>query len=175
MAGTQIDASLFRDHVKNRYIYDFSSGPGTSVFQNLGAYHTNGAELAVKQNIGQDWVAMAGLTWLDPSINGLPYTPKTALIAGLNGRVGPLKVAIDAQFQDDVLALNRDRNIGRLNTQRVASFTVVNARVSYPLPALGQKGEVFLAVENLFDRDYEYRPGYAMPGISGQLGLSASF
>jgi iron complex outermembrane receptor protein len=38
-----------------------------------------------------------------------------------------------------------------------------------------KKGEVFLAVENLFDRDYEYRPGYAMPGISGQLGLSASF
>ena len=30
-------------------------------------------------------------------------------------------------------------------------------------------------VENLFDEKYEYAPGYIMPGISGQLGFSASF
>ena len=179
-ATTQVDISLFRDDIKNRYIYDFSSNAifpfhNQTVFQNLGGYHTNGSELSIKQKLGQDWTAFGGLTLLDPSINNLPYTPKTAFTAGLNGNVGVVKIAVDAQYQSQVFALNQDRNIANPNTQKVASFTVVNLRGSYPLPALGKKGEVFLAVENLLDEKYEYRPGYAMPGISGQLGVSASF
>lgn len=180
--STQIDVSIFHDNVKNRYVYDMNfANFGGNTFYNTGGYHTNGAELAVKQKIGHDWVAFGGLTLLDPSIGNLPYTPKSAFTAGLNGQVGPVKLAIDAQYQSKVWALSRSRtNVvtgGGLssNTEQVASFTVVNARASYPLEALGKKGEVFLAVENLFDRDYEYRPGYAMPGISGQLGVSASF
>ncbi|WP_411275694.1 hypothetical protein [Diaphorobacter sp. LI3] len=43
------------------------------------------------------------------------------------------------------------------------------------MPALGSKGEVFVALENIFDRDYAYRPGYPMPGRSAQVGLTASF
>ncbi len=179
-ATTQVDISLFRDDIKNRYIYDFSSNAifpfhNQTVFQNLGGYHTNGSELSIKQKLGQDWTAFGGLTLLDPSINNLPYTPKTAFTAGLNGNVGLVKIAIDAQYQSQVFALNRDRNISNPNTEKVASFTVVNVRGSYPLPALGKKGEIFVALDNLLDEKYEYRPGYAMPGISGQLGVSASF
>lgn len=170
--GTQIDISVFSDEVKNRYVYDFAHS--TSFF-NLGGYRTNGAELAIKQQLGQDWVAFGGLTLLNPNIDNLPYTPKSAFTAGLNGKTGPIRVSVDAQYQSQVWALSRDRNLSNPNSEKVASFTVVNARASYPLPALGKKGEVFLAVENLFDRNYEYRPGYAMPGISGQLGVSASF
>lgn len=45
---------------------------------------------------------------------------------------------------------------------------------NYPTQ-LGKKGEVFLAVENLFGRNYEFQPGYPMPGRSAQAGISASF
>ncbi len=172
----QIDASVFHDTVKNRYVYDLNFGNfGNNTFYNTGGYHTNGLELAIKQKISTDWVAFGGLTLLNPSIDNLPYTPKSAFTAGLNGKIGPVKLAVDAQYQSQVWALNSDRNTLHPNTEKVASFTVVNARASYPLPALGKKGEVFLAVENLFDRNYEYRPGYAMPGVFGQLGVSASF
>jgi iron complex outermembrane receptor protein len=170
---TQIEVSLFRDNIKNRYVYDLSFGATT--YYNTGGYHTNGAELAIKQKIGNEWVAFGGLTLLDPSINNLPYTPTKALSIGLNGVVGPVRVAVDAQYQDEVLALNRDRNTLNPNTQKVGAYTVVNARLSYPLSGLGKKGEIFLAVENLLDERYEYRPGYQMPGVSGQIGLSASF
>jgi iron complex outermembrane receptor protein len=64
---------------------------------------------------------------------------------------------------------------GTGNTSQVDAFTVANVRVSYPIPQMGKKGEVFVAVDNLFDEKYEYAPGYKMPGISGQIGLSASF
>jgi iron complex outermembrane receptor protein len=51
----------------------------------------------------------------------------------------------------------------------------MNARVSYQLPQLGKRGEIFVAMENLLDTRYAYRPGYPMPGRWGQIGFSASF
>jgi iron complex outermembrane receptor protein len=54
-------------------------------------------------------------------------------------------------------------------------FAVANARVSYPIPELGKKGEVFVMVENIFNQQYAYRPGYPMPSTWGSIGLSASF
>ena len=178
--STFVNISLFQDEIKNRYIYDFSSNTvapyhNQTVFQNVGGYHTNGAELSIKQKIGQDWTAFGGLTLLNPSLDSIPYTPKTAFTAGLNGSVGVVKIVVDAQYQSEVFALNLNRDTSVVNNEKVASFTVVNVRTSYPVPTLGKKGEVFLAIENLFDQNYAYRPGYAMPGISGQIGLSASF
>lgn len=173
--ATQIDVSIFDDHVKNRYIFGFPPDvPPPAQFINLGAYRIKGAELAIRQAIG-DWTAFGGLTLLDPSVDNLPYTPKQALTAGLNGQIGPIRVALDALYQSQVWALNRARVAGAVNADKVGAFAVANARLSYPLPELGKKGEVFLAVENLFDRSYEYRPGYPMPGRWGQVGLSASF
>lgn len=175
---TQVDVSLFSDKIKNRYVYNLAFMPFTpfsTEYYNTGGYRMNGAELSIKQHITSNWEMFAGLTLLDPGINHLPYTPEKAITAGLNGQVGPVKVSIDAQYQDEVWALNKSRNTLASNMDKVGAFAIVNARLSYPLAALGRKGEVFLAVDNLFDRDYEYRPGYAMPGIAGQLGVSASF
>ncbi|MBK7899870.1 MAG: TonB-dependent receptor [Betaproteobacteria bacterium] len=172
VAATQIDASVFRDRVRNRYVYDLSFASTT--FYNTGGYRMNGAEIALRQGIGA-WTLFGGLTLLDPDIRNLPYTPKTALTLGINGPVGPLRVALDAQAQSEVRALSRDRNTLNPNTEKVDGFALVNVRVAYPLPALGKKGEVFVAVENLLDQKYAYRPGYPMPGTNGQIGVAASF
>lgn len=171
--ATQVDLSLFHDAIKNRYVYDLSFG--TTTFYNAGNYHTNGAELSVRQQLGDNWSLFAGLTLLRPSLSTLPYTPREALTFGANGQIGPLRVAIDAQSQSQVYALNRSRDTLSPNTTKVGSFTVLNTRLAYPLPTLGKKGEVFIAVENLFDRAYAYRPGYPMPGRNGQIGISTSF
>ncbi|MBI3100745.1 MAG: TonB-dependent receptor [Burkholderiales bacterium] len=174
--ATQVDISFFDDRVKNRYIFGFPPDvPPPAQFLNLGSYRIKGAELAIRQTLGRDWTVFGSLTLLDPDIDNLPYTPRKALTAGLNGQVGPIRVVLDALYQSEVWALNRARAAGAVNTDKVSTFAVFNARLSYPLPALGKKGEVFLAVENLFDRSYEYKPGYPMPGRWGQIGLSASF
>ena len=63
------------------------------------------------------------------------------------------------------------------NTLTVDSFTVVNAKLDYDfrLGDDGISGTVFVAGENLTDADYEYRPGYPMPGINGMGGVKLTF
>jgi outer membrane receptor protein involved in Fe transport len=54
----------------------------------------------------------------------------------------------------------------------------VNARLSYRFDyrPLGLKdSEVSLALNNLFDRRYEYAKGYRMPGITFFAGVSFKF
>lgn len=174
--ATRIDVSLFRDELKNRYVFGFPPDvPPPPRFLNLGDYVTRGAELAVTHSFREHWSLFAAVTLMDQSIDDLPYSPKEAATAGVNGHIGPVSIAIDAQYQAKTLVMSRLRNVASTNTEEVGSFAVVNARVSHPVPVLGSAGEVFLAVENLFDRDYGYRPGYPMPGIGAQLGVSASF
>lgn len=174
--ATQVDLSFFYDSVRNRYVFGFPPDvPPPPQFINLGSYQMAGTELSIRQDVGRNWSVFGGLTLLNPSIDNLPYAPKEALTAGVNGQIGPVRMALDAQYQSEVWAMSRSRNAGATNTEKVGAFTVANARLSYPVPMLGKKGEIFLAVENLFDVAYEYRPGYPMPGIGGQVGLSASF
>jgi iron complex outermembrane receptor protein len=71
--------------------------------------------------------------------------------------------------------LKQERADGVPNPTKVEGFTVVNARAAYQVPAFGKRGEVFVALENLFDQAYEFRAGYPMPGRSMQVGLHASF
>jgi iron complex outermembrane receptor protein len=172
---TQVDVSLFHDTVKNKYV--FASGGPSTAFLNLGAYTVRGAEISVKQVISQNWNIFGGLTLLDPSINNLPFAPKRAVTAGVNGKVGPVRLAVDVQHQSEFLALNRSRDTATAtpNTTMLDGFTLLNARISHPIKTLGKAGEIFIAAENLLDSDYGYRPGYPMPGRWGQIGLSASF
>ena len=170
-ASTQIDLSFFIDNIKNRYVFDLMQGS----YLNYGSYWMRGLEASVKQELIADWTLFAGLTLLNPSIPNLPYTPEQAVTAGINGPIGPLRFSFDLQYQSRTWALNRNRNIGEVNNQRVEAFTVANTRLALPVQELGKKGEVFVSVENLFDKRYEYRPGYQMPGIWGQIGVAASF
>jgi len=174
--STQIDITLFRDEIKNRYVFAFPPAVAPPPqFINLGEYEMRGAELAVTQDINDDWRLFVAITLLDPDIDTLPYTPDEAATLGVNGKIGKVSLAVDAQYQSKTLSLSRARNPAMTNTEEVGSFTVVNARAAYPVPALGERGELFLAVDNLFDSDYSYQPGYPMAGASAQLGVSASF
>lgn len=174
--GGRLDLALFRDTVRDRIVFGFPPDvPPPPQFLNLGRTTLEGLELAWRQPLGAGWQASLGLTLLDPDLDTLPYTPRRALSLGLNGQAGPLRLAFDLQAQSSMRALNRARVVGVANTEQVGGFAVAHGRLALPLPALGRQGEVFLAVDNLFDRAYAYRPGYPMAGRSGLLGVAASF
>ena len=54
---------------------------------------------------------------------------------------------------------------------------LVNTRLAVPLESLTSalRGEAFVALENLADRDYEYYPGYPMDGIMWYVGCRLTF
>jgi iron complex outermembrane receptor protein len=178
--STDIALSIFQDKVTNRY---FTTGYFGQSWSQTGAYDIRGIEFTVKQALSRQWNVFFGATHLDPSLYNLPYAPDLAITIGLTGKLGPVSVSIDAQSQTSFYGLNWGRagqgsgSINSSSTTKLDGFTVVNTRLGYPVPALGKRGEVFLAVENLTDENYRYRSesSYQMPGRWAQIGLVASF
>jgi iron complex outermembrane recepter protein len=171
---SSLDLSVFDDHLKDRYVFAFPPTVPMPSLTNLGAYRVRGAELAWQQQWSREWSSFTGLTLLDSTLADLPYAPRRALAAGVTWQAGPWRVSADAQAQSRMFVLNKARADGASNTAEVGGFTVLNLRASHALGALGPRGEVFVALENLGDRRYAYRPGYPMPGLSGQLGVNLS-
>ena len=170
-----LDLAVFKDKYKDRYLFAFPPAVSQPTFTNLGDYEIKGAEATWQQRWTDSWSSFVGFTWLDPSLKTLPYAPKQSLSFGTTYETGPWRFSADAQYQKDMYVLAEERTAGAANFSKVDSFTVVNLRVGHAVPALGKVGEVFVAVENLFDRDYSYRTGYPMPGTSAQLGVKMGF
>jgi iron complex outermembrane receptor protein len=171
-AATSVDVSWFRDAVENRYVFGFPPAVAPPAFVNLAGYTLRGVEMSLQQRVAARWEAFAALTVLDASMPDLPYVPDQTLVAGVTGVAGPFRIAADLQHQSEMHVLARARSAGAANTERVDGFTVVNLRPSWLLPRLDGRVEVFLAIENLFDESYGYRPGYPMPGTSAQVGVT---
>ena len=169
--STTLDVAVFRDKVANRYVMSF--GP-SNTFANLGSYEVEGVEVSAQQQLGGGLSLFAGLTTLSATKADLPYAPANSVTFGLNWRQDAWSVSVDAQRQAGMTVLKQGRN-GSPNTASVDGFTVANLRVGRKVPLLGERGEAFVAIENLFDEDYSFRAGYPMPGRSYQFGLRASF
>lgn len=171
---TRIDTSLFQDTVKNRYT--FTENWPNATWVSYGQYTMQGVELSAQREIIPELTIFGGWTYLNNnSVTNLPYVPQNAFNAAITGYLGKFRLSVDAQYQTSFYSQSLSRNTGSTNTTLVNGFTVANARVSYPIPELGKKGEVFVMVENLFNQTYSYRQGYPMPGTWGSVGLSASF
>ena len=169
--STTLDLAVFRDKVANRYVMSFGS---PSTFANLGSYEVEGVEVSAQQQLGGGLSLFAGLTTLSATKADLPYAPANSVTLGLNWQQDAWSVSIDAQRQAGMTVLKQGRD-GSTNSARVDGFTVANLRVGRKVPLLGERGEAFVAIENLFDEDYSFRAGYPMPGRSYQFGLRASF
>jgi hypothetical protein len=174
---TRADLSLFQDAISNRYRFTLG-GAGTGTWTNLGQYTIKGSELSLQREIIPELTIYGGWTYLNNnSTQNLPYVPQNAFNLAITGYVYKARVSLDAQYQSSFYSQTLSRNTAQAsgNTTRVDGFAVANARVSYPVPQLGKKGEVFVMVENLFNQQYSYRQGYPMPGTWGSIGLATSF
>ena len=174
---TRADLSLFQDAISNRYRFTLG-GQGTGAWTNLGQYTIKGSELSLQREIIPELTIYGGWTYLNNnSTQNLPYVPQNAFNLAITGYVYKARVSLDAQYQSSFYSqtLSRNTSLASGNTTRVDGFAVANARVSYPVPQLGKKGEVFVMVENLFNQQYSYRQGYPMPGTWGSVGLATSF
>lgn len=171
--ATTVDLSLFRDAITDRYVFGFPPITAAPTFTNLGAYTIRGVEIALQQRLPANWQATVAATMLDASLATLPYRPDRSIVAGVTGAIGAFRIAADLQHQSATYVLGRARTAAATATpDRVDGFTVVNVRPSWRVPRLQGRLELFAALENLFDESYQYRPGYPMPGVSAQFGVT---
>lgn len=189
--SAQIHATAFRDRGKNRFRVWFFN-PGNPVFNDPdNRYTIRGLELSTTVSLTPALKVFGGATWLDVKTtdaggvtqNKMPYTPDFTLQAGLTWDFLPSsRLTFDIQRLEELYQGTSMRTSGAFpaltRADRLGNITLANLRVSHMLDdgSFGMKGaEVFVSVDNLFDRNYEYAKGYAMPGLTAMAGFTIRF
>ncbi len=168
---------FFRDEGKNRYVID-PPPPFPPVYSNIGDYRTQGIEATLAYDPTRSLSLFAGVTFLDARPSDLPYAPDTTFSAGLNWRfMEDFLLSMDGQYVSSMYVNPQARRDGAAGDTKVGSHYLLNGKLSYFFTLGPQKldVELFVAGENLTDVNYEYRPGYPMPGINGMAGVSMRF
>jgi len=171
--GTTIELTLFRNEGKDRYVF-VPPPPPPFQFLNIETFRTQGAELMVTTHPSETLTLFGGLSLLETTPEDLPYAPEWSVVAGATWQLSSrLTLNLDGSYVSSQYADSQVRANGAPNRERVNAYALLNARLAYRLVDRNgrNRGEVFLAGENLLDRDYRYRPGYAMMGIGGTTGV----
>jgi outer membrane cobalamin receptor len=187
-----LGATIFQDKGKDRF-RTYMFGPVPTLFNDpIGNYRIRGLELSGSITPGESLECFAGATWLDVKATGsdgieqdkMPYTPSFQLQAGVT-----LKFMENFKFYADMQHLRgvyqgtvfrtRGFDFGQLTEKdKLDDITLFNTRIAYTFdyqPWRLKDSEIFLAVNNVFDRDYEYAKGYGMPGATVFAGLNIRF
>ncbi len=165
--------TVFYDEGSDRYV----AVPPGPLWKNVESFRQRGAELTATVRPREDLSLFAGVTYLDPDPTDLPYAPEWTVATGANWRFHrSWELNIDLTWTDRMHALSQARRLDAVNNEVVGSHLLANLKLTYHFTLAQQvEGKVFVALENLFDQDYEYRPGYPMPGFSAMTGFEVSF
>jgi iron complex outermembrane receptor protein len=159
------DVTVFNDRVRNAI--RFQAPPPR--FVNTDYYISRGVELAVRASPVERLELFAGGTYLDTNPNDVPDAPRWALSAGASYAIDRWRFNLDLEFVDDRFVQNpRYAAVGT----EVDDYYLIHARVGYRLT---DYGELYMAVENVTGKEYEYLPGYPMPGTNWMLGTRVTF
>lgn len=172
-----VDITVFRDEGSDRYVV-IPPPPFPPVYDNVEDYTLKGVETTATVYPTDRLSLFAGATFLDADPADLPYTPEWTVSAGLNWRLlDRWTLSLDGERVGSMTVREQARRAGVINTQTVDAYFLLNGKISYrfPLPYAKADGTVYVAVENILDEDYEYLPGYPMPGTNVMLGAKLTF
>ncbi|BBO89536.1 hypothetical protein DSCOOX_27160 [Desulfosarcina ovata subsp. ovata] len=148
--------------------------PFPPTYDNVEEFTIQGAEATVNWQPLESLSFFAGITLLDTDPTDLPYAPETTVSCGANWRfLDRFKLSLDGSYVSSIHVNSQTRKADTENNDTVGSYTLVNGKLSYAFDGLAgkYKGELFVAGENLTDVDYEYQPGYPMPGANVMVGI----
>ena len=187
-----LGATVFCDKGSDRYLaYMFGAIP-VEFNDPIGKYEIRGLELTGTLIPVKKLELFAGATLMDARATGkdgierdqMPYTPGFQFQAGLNWTfLERFRLRLDMQHLKDVYAATSMRsgtfNYGLLtDNNKLEDFTLANGRLGYQFdykPLRIGDSEVYVAVNNIFNRHYEYAKGYSMPGATVFAGLTLKF
>jgi len=168
----KLDVTLFHDGGRDRIVTTYPPYP--PVWTNIGEFRTDGLETTLTVKPAEALAFFGGVTVLNSKPGDLPYSPRCSASAGATYRfLQRLRLNVDGQYVGGEAALTRDRDISALNTGRISSYLLVNAKLSCDLavPSWRLRGQIFLSGQNLGNAHYQRQVGYPMPGINGMGGF----
>ncbi|MDR2844482.1 MAG: hypothetical protein LBV28_00105, partial [Puniceicoccales bacterium] len=181
----QVELTGFYDDGHDRYMMLAAPvGPPLPIgFQNVADYHNYGIEGALTWTPSAHLSFFVGATWLHTSVAGMPYAPEWSASAGFTWRfLKNFRLSVDATFQDRMFvnpdnAFDRAAATNLAANPKVGSSLLFNAKLAYEfdLQVTRTRNEVFVALENITDRKYYYRPGYPLAGFGATLGVKVGF
>jgi len=187
-----LGATAFYDRGKDR-VQAYMFGPIPTQFNDsVGRYEIRGLELTGTVTPVKNLELFAGATWLDAKATGndgierdrMPYTPRFAFQAGATWNfLERFRLYVDVQYLQDVYAGTSARsgtfNYSQLTeSSKLDDITLLNARLSYRFNYGSLRlsnSEIFLAVSNVLNQEYEYARGYRMPGATVFAGFRVKF
>jgi iron complex outermembrane receptor protein len=171
-----IELTVFRNRARDRFVF-VPPPPPPFRFQNVERFTTAGAELTATVQPNNSLSLFAGISRLNVTPADLPYAPRWSLAGGATWQIASaLRLNVDGSYVSEQRSAAQSRAAGAPNVERLPAFALVNARLAYEfLRETRRKAEVFVAAENLLDRDYRYRPGYPMPGTGLTFGINGQF
>jgi len=169
----EINAAAFWNDISDMQFSVFLEGSGgaASTVDNAGAATIKGLELELAAQITDALKLSANLGTLDAEYDefielgadvkdskDFPYAPETTASIALDWAVGSgpwgrIDTHVDWNYKDDyVVYANRDQNV----SGQIASYDVVNARLTWGGISLGESAELQVSAwgKNIFDEEY---------------------
>ena len=146
-------------------------------YVNAGGMRATGVELSAHGRLTDDLAFFAGLTYTNPETAPVSRLPRWTATAGGTWTICPyLKWTLDGQFIDRMYAYSVRASSDAADLTELKEGVLINTRLAVPLESFSPvAGELFVALENLADRNYEYYPGYPMDGIMWYVGTRIQF
>jgi outer membrane cobalamin receptor len=164
----RVDVVAYRDDVGDALRF-VPPPPPPPFFANAGSYRADGLEASLTLAPVAGLSLFAAFSGIRTEPADVPYAPGTSWSAGAVWARGRLRVSVDAQRQGRTWFGNPRFSAP---PRPIAAFFLLNGRVGWRLGERTRGAEIYVAGENLTDSDYQYRPGYPMPGTSVMGGLS---
>lgn len=146
-------------------------------YVNSGSMDANGVEVSLHWYPAKEIAVFAGGTYMEPEDHPVSRMPEATVTAGASWQAFDyLRLDLDAQYVASQYGYSVRANPDPATLEKLDAFLVFNARAALDLRAFSKlDGELYVAAENFTNQDYEYFPGYSMPGVVWYVGTKLKF
>ena len=184
-----VNLTAFYDKGRDRFRVNMSPHVPPVWNDPVGHYKVSGLEASVQKSFGSDVKTFAAVTYMNVRATDntgklskhLAYSPKWLIQGGATWRMTHAwKLYVDAMYVSDLWSGTNARpsGFGYGTPTKLKDFLLVNMKLSRtfePPQGLPKNAELFVAVNNLLDREYAWDAGYPMPGITAFAGVKFGF
>jgi len=190
---TSMGATIFRDFGKDRFLtYMFGATIPAQFNDPIGYYEIKGLEITASLTPFKDFELFSAGTWMQSEAKGgngqksdrLPYTPGFQFQTGIKWTfLKKYKIFMDMQhlrgLYQGTFVRSNTFNIPTITSKdKLSDITTINTRLAYMFDYKKMHindSELYLTINNIMNKRYEYAKGYPMPGITIIGGMNLKF